>query len=252
MTYFYIFLSVAAIVLASIIGVIFANKKLAKLFNQYNRRFVAFSTGVFLMTVIMILNEVFAHAQSKLWAVTLVVAGFLTAISINYLWPETHQHHDQSCQHHKNKQLAVRVIIGDAIHNIGDGIIIVPAFLVSPFLGFVTALSIFTHELLQEISEFFVLKKAGYSTKKALIQNFLASLTIIIGVAIGLIFKDNHLVEIALLAFSSGMLINVIVGDLLPEVYQTKSKKQLIINLLLVGLGISLLLAIGALAPHSH
>ncbi len=252
MTYFYIFLSITAIVLASIIGVIFANKKLAKLFNQYNRRFVAFSTGVFLMTVIMILNEVFHHTESKLMAVGLVIAGFLTAIGINYLWPETHQHHDQSCQHYKNKQLAARVIVGDAIHNIGDGIIVVPAFLVSPFLGFVTALSIFTHELLQEISEFFVLKKAGYSTKKALIQNFLASLTIIIGVAIGLIFKDNHLVEIALLAFSSGMLINVIVGDLLPEVYQTKSKKQLIINFLLVGLGVGLLLAIGALAPHSH
>ncbi len=251
MSYFYLIITVVLIVLTSIIGVLFVNKKLIKLFNQYNKRFVAFSTGVFLMMVLSILNELWQHHQNQWLVLGLVLAGFVFANLLNLFLPEIHQHHDQDCHHHKNKQLAFRVVVGDAIHNIGDGIILVPAFAISTNLGLITGLSILIHEALQELSEFFVLKKAGYSTKKALWQNFVASLTIIIGVIVGLIFQQNELIMASLLAFSAGMFSYLIISDLLPEIYHN-NKKQTIINALMLGLGFCLLLIIGSLAPHSH
>ena len=67
--------------------------------------------------------------------------------------------------------------MGDAIHNVHDGIILVPAFLVSPVVGFGTALAILFHETVQEIAEFFILLGAGYSIKKALLLNLIVSTT---------------------------------------------------------------------------
>ena len=79
---------------------------------------------------------------------------------------------------------ARRLLLTDGIHNAADGIFLAASYAVSPALALVAGVSIFVHEALQEISEFFVLKDAGYSTKGALVVNFLTSSTIIIG-AIG-------------------------------------------------------------------
>ncbi len=252
MNYIYLIITVVAIILASLAGVFFANKKFINFFDKHNQRFVAFSTGVFLMMVLSVLHEIWDHANDYVMMSLIILAGFVFAVLINYFFPETHQHHDNKCEHKKNKQLARRVVIGDAIHNMSDGIILVPAFVVSPFVGLMTGFSILVHELLQEISEFFVLKKAGYSTYKALLQNLLASLTIILGVAIGFLFRDNEFIMLFLLAFSSGMFIYLIVSDLLPEIHNKKDKKQTLINVVLLGLGFALLMIIGSLAPHSH
>ncbi len=251
MNYLYLAITVILIITTSIIGIIFVNKKFMKLFNQYNKRFVAFSTGVFLMMVLSILNELWHHGDYSL-IVAMFVLGFIFAYLFNLFFPEAHQHHDGECKHRKNRQLANRVIIGDAIHNIGDGIILVPAFAVSSTLGLITGLSILIHEALQELSEFFVFKKAGFSTSKALYYNFLSSLTIIIGVIIGLFLHHNQLIVMILLAFSSGMFGYLIISDLLPEVYNSKATKQNLINTLVLGLGFCLLLLIGSLIPHDH
>ena len=78
---------------------------------------------------------------------------FLSAILI------THHHHDHCCGHVHKPQ---KILIGDGIHNIADGLVLAASFAVSPLAGAGVFFSILIHEFLQESSEFFVLKAAGF------------------------------------------------------------------------------------------
>ena len=99
----------------------------------------------------------------------------------------SHHHHDTKHDHEHTGINARKLLFTDAIHNVADGVLLVPAFAVDVRLGIATAVAIFLHEAVQEVSEFFVLKEAGYSTKKALTLNFLVSSTILIGVGLGVL-----------------------------------------------------------------
>ena len=57
-------------------------------------------------------------------------------------------------------------LVGDAIHNFIDGLIIAAAFLTDIRLGIVTCLAIALHEIPQEISDFGVLVYAGYKKSR--------------------------------------------------------------------------------------
>ncbi|PID83215.1 hypothetical protein CSB11_02625 [Candidatus Campbellbacteria bacterium] len=253
MEYVYITISVLIIILGSLSGILFINKKFEKFFQEKIKYFIAFSAGVFLMTVFSVTKEVFELSQNFVYPVLFIASGFLFSVVLNIFIPETHQHHtSKDCQHTKNKHSAKKVLIGDSIHNITDGLIIVPAFFASTYLGAVTVFSIFIHEFIQEVSEFFVLKKAGYSSKKALFRNFLTSLTIILGVLIALLISQNNFLEMSLLSFSAGIFLNIIFKDLLPELYKKVSKKNLVLYTLILILGFGVLYSVNLLTPHTH
>jgi zinc and cadmium transporter len=232
---------------ASLAGILFTNT-FAKSYLDRNLPFLlAFSTGVFLVTAGLLTLEVFHIMETPLMAISLIAAGYLCATALQYLLPESHHHHGDDCA---NTAGAKKVIVGDAIHNITDGIILVPAFLASTGLGIMVVVSIFIHEVLQEISEFFVLKRAGYSTRKALSINFAVSSTIFIGIAIGLMSLSSELLEGVLLAISAGFFIHVVLHDLIPEMKQSKSARGKTIIMLL--LGVALMLGVNFAIGETH
>ena len=55
------------------------------------------------------------------------------------------------------------VLVGDALHNVLDGVLIAAAFLTDVHLGIVTALAIMAHEIPQEVGNFAVLLHSGMS-----------------------------------------------------------------------------------------
>ena len=126
---------------------------------------------------------------------------------------------------------ARRIMASDALHNLGDGILLAASFTVSSSLGVLTVLSVFVHELVQEMSEFFVLKQAGYSTKKALILNFAFSGTILLG-ALGSFFllESFEVVEAPLLGFASGAFLVVVFHDLIPHSVRISRQKNLYLS----------------------
>jgi zinc and cadmium transporter len=107
-------------------------------------------------------------------------------------------------------------------------------------------LAIIIHEVLQEISEFFVFKDAGYSTKKSIIINFLTSLTIFIGIGISFTFKDTN-IQFIILAISSGFFLNIVYDDLLPHKKHTKDLKKHFLALIFGSVFI-----VGVLLVFSH
>ena len=126
------------------------------------------------------------------------------------------------------------MLLGDAIHNIGDGIVIVPAFMTSIEVGFVVSIGILIHEAIQEISEFFVLRQAGHTIKQSLIKNFLVSSTILIGLFLGFILSDTEKLLAPLLAFASGGFIYVILVDLIPPILCHRRHKKVFTGLIIL------------------
>jgi len=245
------------VMLTSLVGVLFTYKVAAQFLEGRLSYLVSFSAGVFLVTAGALALEVFTLADTALMAVLFIGMGYVLAWGLEYVLPETHQHHDPECDHsheHTNKNSARKLIVGDSIHNIADGIMLVPAFLVSPALGIAVTLSILIHEALQEVSEFFVLRRAGYSTNQALAINFAVSSTIFLGIGLSYIAVVNHDLEVLLLALASGFFLHVVLHDLIPKPHHhtdtTGFAKHILV--LVVGLTVMTLVAFAIEGEHVH
>ena len=122
--------------------------------------------------------------------------------------------------HEGHSILAPQILLGDAIHNVGDGVAVSAAFLIDIRLGIVTASSVFLHELPHETADYTVLVNQGYSPNAALVRLTLIQLSAVIG-AIGAFFTSRLMSEIlpALLAFSAGGFLYISAVKLLPEAF---------------------------------
>jgi zinc transporter ZupT len=115
-------------------------------------------------------------------------------------------------------------------------------------------IGIFVHEIIQETSEFFVLKEAGFSTKKALLVNLLVSSTILIG-SVGSYFliQTFESIESILLALAAGSFLIVVIYDLIPHSIRTSSNRtHYIKHLFFFMLGILIMFGINTATSGSH
>lgn len=233
---------------ASLAGVIFTRRAAGAFLDARLPYLVSFSAGVFLVTAGGLMLEVFELASSVALGIGLILIGYLLAWSIHTFMPETHHHHGAACAH-KHGVAARKLLIGDSIHNIADGVILVVAFSAGPVVGVVATTSILIHEILQEIAEFFVLRQADYSIKKALVLNFAVSSTILIGVGLGYVALASHELELLLLAVSAGFFMHVVLHDLLPRKHEQQDTSLFFKQVLLVAVG-ALLMGVIAKALH--
>ena len=111
-------------------------------------------------------------------------------------------------------------LVGDAVHNLIDGLIIAASYLASIPVGIATTIAVLFHEIPQEMGDFGVLIHGGFKTRKALLVNFLTALTAVLGVIIALLISglfEN--IEAWLLAFAAGGFIYIALSDLVPELH---------------------------------
>ncbi len=247
---FSLFIVGLVISLASLIGVLFVSFLKEEQLSKVLPSFISFSAGTFLFTTGFMLLESFHTLGNYFYVAGLALLGYAIAFLLSKAAKIHYHHNEEDCGGHPSSGRTV--LIGDALHNIADGFILVPAFMISPILGIGTALSIFIHEALQEISEFFVLKHAGYSTKKALILNFLVSLSIFIGIGIGLLVLNTQSIQGVLLALASGFFMFVLFQDLLPHQHGSIKARDGLWHILLMIIGIALLFAVQNIFAHSH
>ncbi|XKT75076.1 MAG: ZIP family metal transporter [Patescibacteria group bacterium UBA2103] len=226
----------ASIAAISLIGVISTITVLKKFFDAYARYFISFATGVFLVLIYSLVEEIL-HDGFSLSLFLYVLLGILFFYGLTKI-ARAHHHHGKTEAHNHSKIDAWRMLLGDTLHNIGDGILLVPIFLSSSVLGSAAVIGIIVHEMVQEIAEFFVLKEAGFSTAKALFFNFLTALAIFIGIFIGISVTDIEGVALPLLAFTTGGFIYLVLFDFMPSIkrsMQYECRKTPHIIFLLVG-----------------
>jgi zinc and cadmium transporter len=241
---------------ASLSGVFFLWKSAENFIEKNLRYLVSLSAGVFLFVTYLLMAEVFEHTTNLYQASTWIIAGVLLMIFLFTFLPRFHHHHDEKEEHgHTHDKIDARkILLSDGIHNIGDGILLAAAVMVSPVFGLLTALSIFVHEFVQEVSEFFVLRQSGYSTKKALALNFFVSGTILIG-AIGsfLLFETFEFLEVPLLGIAAGSFLVVVVNDLIPQsIRHSNNKTNFAKHFTAFLVGIALIFTVSQLTTHSH
>ena len=169
---------------------------------------------------------------------------------------EEHEHeYNHSHSHHHNTHsqhvaAGTLILVGDAIHNFVDGVLIAAAFLTDVKLGIVTSLAVATHEIPQEVGDFAILLQSGYSKKKALIYNMLASLTTVIGGVLAYFsLEDLHATLPYFLTLAASSFIYIAVADLIPSLHRKTDIKTSLQQIALILTGV---LLIGALHNVAH
>ncbi len=209
-------IAAALIALLSFSGVLIFGKK-GHLHGAHGF-IVPVAIGVFLGVVFFELIPETLEGSEFYGAIAIAI-GFLSFYALSHYLRTYHYHHededkDDACQ---NKKGASMLLIGDAIHNIADGVVIASAFLLNPVVGIATTVGIALHEIPQEIAEYGVLIKAGYTKQKALFYNFLSASSIFIGVLLSALFISLGNFIWILTGLAAGNLLYIAASDMIPE-----------------------------------
>ncbi|OQW30899.1 MAG: hypothetical protein A4E19_09140 [Nitrospira sp. SG-bin1] len=132
---------------------------------------------------------------------------------------ETHGHGQGHAQG-MEKKTGMLVLIGDAVHNMADGIAIGAACVASPGLGLVTTLAVLGHEVPQELSDFTILLSSGFSRWKAFFWNTLSGMGTLVGVvaAYGGLGYAETIVPYAL-SVAAASFLYIGLADLVPGLH---------------------------------
>lgn len=152
--------------------------------------------------------------------------------------------HDIECEITRSAAGPI-ILVGDAFHNLIDGIVIAASFLIDFHIGIIVSLSVIAHEIPQEIGDFAVLLDKGYTKKKAFLYNALSSSTTIPAGIIGFFVLDIISVAIPyILAISAASFIYIALSDLTPELHKKTALKHSLrqIILMLAGIGTMILI----------
>ncbi len=149
---------------------------------------------------------------------------------------------DENCDRH-SKSGAMMLMIGDSFHNFLDGIVIAAAFLHSVSFGIVVAISVFAHEIPQEVADFGVIIKAGFSKRKAIVMNLLSGLTAFLGALLAWfsVFTTEHFMPFVFAISASGF-IYIALADLIPELHKKSSIKQSVFQFVFLIAGICVII----------
>ncbi len=220
--FFEAILAATAIALCSLVGALFFgnNRKL----GDAEKYIIPIAVGVFLSLVLFELIPETIEANHT-WGGIVVAIGFIMFYVLSYVlhnYFHTRNLEDKDCD---KKGAANLILIGDTIHNFADGVILGSAFLIDPTLGFAVAIGLALHEIPQEIVEFGILIRGGYSKIEAIIRNLFSASSIIIGTIITLLLADfaNEYVWI-ITGIAAGNILYIAATDLLPRIHGNLNK----------------------------
>lgn len=169
-----------------------------------------------------------------------------------------HYHHTKKCEHdvaHSHGyHLAPINIVGDAVHNFIDGLVIAGAYAVNVSVGIAATVSIIFHEIPQEMADFGVLLYSGLSKKKALLFNFLSALVSILGVVVGIVLIDRiHGFTNFVIPFAAGNFLYIAASNLVPELHRHCKLKETFLHLFAIIVGVAIIAALTLFGPgHLH
>lgn len=213
---------------------------------------VSFSAGaifgdVFLHLIPELVEGHGWHLQTSL----MVLAGIVSLFIVEKVLHWRHCHHDAE-DAHCVEPFAYTNLVGDAVHNLVDGIIIGASFLISVPVGIATTIAVALHEIPQEIGDFGVLIHSGFSKQKALLMNFFVSLTAVVGVIMVFAFQATEEAAEFFVPFAIGNFIYIAGADLIPELHKETKFSRSVIQLLSFTLGIAIMGALLYIGGEMH
>lgn len=124
----------------------------------------------------------------------------------------------------RNGALASSILLGDFLHNFGDGIFIGTAFLLcNSSLGWTVTFATIYHEIAQEIADFTVLVTlCNFSVLGALTVNFLSGFSVVIGALLVAWFNFSNPTIGFILTVSAGVYVYIAAVECLPRIKANK------------------------------
>jgi zinc and cadmium transporter len=248
MTSWYALLSVVFVSLLSLLGAMFITMG-RKTLEQIITYTLAMSSGVLLgSTFFELLPEGVELFAEGVFFWTLI--GFVSFFCLEKIiqW----HHHVEGTHDHKEKPLAYLTLLGDGIHNFADGAVIAASYLVSVPLGVTTTIAIVAHEIPHELSDFLILLHGGFSTKRALIFNFLSATTAIVGTILVLVVTAQFAdLERYLVPFAAGNFLYIAASDLIPELLTKRHGRTSVIQVVMLIVGVSIVPLVSSLLGAS-
>lgn len=151
-----------------------------------------------------------------------IVAGFSLFLALEQFLSWHHCHRPAEGQ---GQPVAMLLLIGDGLHNLIGGLSIACTFLINPPAGVLAWFAAAAHELPQELGEFAVLVRAGWSARRALAWNLISALPFPFGgVLAWLLARDLPLAGLVL--FGAGNFLFIAASDLVPEIKGRSSLRE--------------------------
>lgn len=265
------YLSATAMSLVSFVGVVFL-----AIFGGYGRveamaEYVclAFAGTVLVADALLhLLPHAFEGASHEAQTMSglAAVVGALTVLVVPEMCSHGHSHGhgkgEKSCHDGAVAASGWANLFVEMLHNFVDGISIGLSWMAGTPAGLSASLAVAVHELPQELGDFVVLRTAGFSTKRLLFWNFLASLTCVggVGVAHYLGQEASQQLQQTLMAFTAGSFLTLALNMIFPQVSESIRHHHTgkhavfakILCLFVSFLAVIILIKIGSLEGHDH
>ena len=237
------FVSVVAVSLVSLAGLLTLSMSETRV-RRLAAFFVSFAVGALLGdTFIHLVPEIFAAPPSPLRASLLILGGILLFFVVEKLLRHQHgllhrHHHQESIE---RPELAGVNILGDAIHNYIDGLLIGASWLVSPAVGISTTIAVLLHEIPQELGDFGILIHSGLSVRRAALLNVASAAVAILGTATAVAFgtvAQERVTEV-LVPITAGGFVYIAAANLIPELQHERGMRVLVVQTVLICAGIA-------------
>jgi len=236
-------LSVLLVSMVSLVGLVSLSLSPHSLKNMLIY-FVSFAAGaMFGDAFVHLLPEAVGEAGMGLNISVYVLSGIAFSFIVEKIihWRHCHVPQDHDHPH----PFAIMNLVGDAVHNFIDGLIIAASYLASIPVGITTTLAVVFHEIPQEIGDFAVLLHGGYSKGKAILFNVLTAFTSVLG-AIAALLLSNQIPQLTafLVPFAAGNFIYIAGSDLIPELHKEVKMEKSILQLLAFLCGILMMVVL--------
>jgi len=240
--WFYTLISVLIISLISFVG-IFALSIKAKKLRTFLIYLISLSAGTLLGDAFIHLLPELVEKSGMTLSISLYILGGITLFFVLekiIYWQHCHGNVLESSHVHP---FAYMNLVGDALHNFLDGIIIAASYLISLPAGIATTIAVALHEIPQEIGDFGVLLHGGFSKSRALAVNFISALFAILGAVLTLWLTSSITnLEAILVPVAIGGFIYIASSDLIPQLHKHSDKiSRSLLQLLVFLMGIALM-----------
>jgi len=242
---------IVACLAGGVLAIIAAAGTLA-LHSRWISPLVSFAVGALLGAVFLeLLPHALEHGNTERVMATML-AGLLLFFLLEkfVLWRHSHGEAEEldetgatpTTTDNNHGRSGLMIVIGNSVHNFCDGVVIAASFLTDFALGTATALAIVAHAIPQQVGDFAVLMHSGYSKRRAFTYNLATGAATLVGGLAGYstLASMQHILP-TVLALAAASLLYVAVADLIPSLHRHPAPAQTALQLVLIGVGISII-----------
>jgi zinc and cadmium transporter len=200
---------------------------------------VSFAVGVLLTAAMLDLLPEAAESLPLSAVLATTLAGIFGFFLLEKLALWHHGHALQLGRSPQFKPAGPMILVGDALHNFADGVLLAAAFLTDVHMGAVTTLAVVAHEIPREMGDFGILLDSGYSKRQALMWNVLFSMAAVLGGVVGYVgLSGVHGAIPYVLAVSAASFIYIAIADLVPGLHEQLGMKASLVQSTMIAIGI--------------